>query len=257
MTIGSAYTATLIIQSDDPVSDTYRVPVSMTVIAPVIELSLSPAEMTQSSPPGTVVNYLLTIRNIGNVPDTYDLTLEDQDWPALLQGNPASLEPGEEAEISIFVFIPSSAQDTEMDVMTVRATSRESTLVSATTELTTVALYQRLPRLTPSEASLIGGIGGMVEYHLTLWNFSSVTDTIDLTVESDWVVDLPFTSYTLESFEYVEFTVQVYVPVSVSEGDMDVAILTATSESDPLASDSTSLYTYAGIGRTYIPLVEK
>ena len=116
---------------------------------------------------------------------------------------------------------------------------------------------EKAPRLTPPEATLIGDAGEVVAYQLTLWNFSLVTDKIDLSVDSDWVVDLPFSSYTLGSYEFVEFTVQVTIPAGVKLGDVDVALLTATSQSDPLATDASSLSTYVGIGRTYLPMLCK
>jgi hypothetical protein len=84
-----------------------------------------------------------------------------------------------------------------------------------------------------------------------------MADTFDLTVVSPWEVILPFTSVALDSFESVEFTVQVYIPASASQGDIGQAILTATSQTDPTASDSAILTTYAGIGWTYLPSVYK
>ncbi len=257
MPVGSIYTATLILKSNDPLSDTLRVPVAMTVIPAVIDVSLSPAEAAQSSPPGTVVSYPLTVRNEGNVSDLYTVTLEDQDWATIMTGSPLSLEPGEEGQVLIFVFIPGTALDGEFDAMTVRVTSGENALVSAVTQVTTTALYQRLPRLVPSEDSQIGKVGEMVEYHLTLWNYSVMADTFDLAVVSPWEVILPFTTVALDSFESVEFTVQVYIPASASQGDIGQAILTATSQTDPTASDSAILTTYTGIGWTYLPSVYK
>lgn len=257
MPIGNTYTATLILKSDDPLSDTIRVPIAMTIISPVIDVSINPEQVEKSSSPGTVVNYVLTLRNEGNVADFYSVTIEDQEWPTIMTGSPIYLAPGEESLINLFVFIPATAEDGSFDIMTVRAVSSENPLVSAFSELTTVALYQRLPRLLPSEDSQIGQIGGMVEYHLSLLNASVVEDTFILEIDSAWEAILPFDTVTLSSFESIEFTVQVFIPGEATLGAIGKAILTATSQSDPLASDSSLLTTYAGIAQNYLPAVYK
>ncbi len=260
MTIDSFYTGTLIIKSDDPVSDTFRVPVTMTVIAPVIEVGVLPTDITQTGLPGTVVYYEVTVSNLGNVPDSYEISLAGQFWPILLVDDQVSLGIGESAQVSLFVFIPTTAEDGDQDVMTLKATSHLRAGVSASSQLTTIAQLPpiaRIPRLYPSEVSLIGALGEMVEYELTLWNYSMVTDTIILSADSIWSVNLPETSFTLGSFEYADLIVQVFVPFDADIGAMDVAVITATSQGDPTAMDTTRLFTNAAIGHFYMPMISR
>jgi len=259
MSIGTYYTGTLLIKSTDPVSDTFTVPVTLTVIEPEIEVTLSPAASTASSPPGSMAQYLLTVQNNGNVPDTYSLSLEDADWPVLLLTHQVSLDPGESAEIPIIVFIPTSAEDGEIDEMSVVAASSADEViglnVSASADLSTRAFYPRIVRLTPATATKIGDVGAVIAYDLTLWNYSLVTDTIALTGESGWYMGMPETSFTLGSYEYAMVTVYVHVPFAAAPGDIDIQKIIATSQSDLLAQDTTRMTSHAGIMYIRLPMV--
>jgi hypothetical protein len=261
MSIGTYYTGTLLIKSTDPVSDTFTVPVTLTVIQPEIEMSLAPTMTAVSSPPGSTVQYRLTIQNNGNVPDTYDLSLQDDDWPTLMLTQQVSLDPGESAEILIFVFIPASAGDGEIDDFRVLAESSSDEVigldVSASADLSTRAFYTRIVRLTPATASMLGDVGEVMEYTLTLWNLSVVSDTIELHGEAGWEMDMSETRFTLDSFESAEVTVQVHIPWGAVPGELDTAMITATSQSDPGAWDETRLTTHAGEMHLFLPMVVK
>jgi hypothetical protein len=261
LTLDTTYNGTLIIKSDDPVVDEFTVPVSMTVIQPQIEVSFTPTTTAMSSPPGSMVQYQLTVQNNGNVPDTYDLSLQGDDWPVLMLTHQVSLDPGESAEIPIFVFIPNSADDGEIDEMSVVAASSSDAVmgweVSASADLSTRAFYNRIVRLTPAAASEIGDVGQVMAYHLTLWNLSLVSDTIELHGEAVWGTYISETSFTLDSFESANVTVYVHIPFGAAPGDLDVASIMAVSQSDAGAWDKTKLTTYAEKMYLFLPIMAK
>jgi uncharacterized membrane protein len=166
-----------------------------------------------------------------------------------------SLDVGESATLNVYVFIPSTAQDGEVDALTFRATSHLRADVAATAQLSTMAFYPRIVRLNPATASDIGDLGDVIAYEMTLWNYSMVTDTIELTSVSGWEMHMSQTIFTLGSYESVRVTVYVHVPFAAAPGDIDIQDLIATSQSDPTAHDVSRMTSHAGIMHLRLPLL--
>lgn len=87
---------------------------------------------------GMTVTYSIWITNTGDVTDTFDLTANGI-WTPTLSMSSMTLAAGESASITVWVYVPNSANDGDTDVATVTAVSQSDNAVSDTTDLTTTA----------------------------------------------------------------------------------------------------------------------
>jgi hypothetical protein len=108
-------------------------------------VELAPAEDALSGEPGDTVEYTLTLTNTGNVPDTFEITVEGNDWDVHLPETSFDLEAGENVDVILHVTIPADAEDGDFDVVTVTATSTGDAEVSASVVLTTTAMIEEEP----------------------------------------------------------------------------------------------------------------
>ena len=96
--------------------------------------------------------------------------------------------------------------------------------------------------LEPAEAAQTGLPGATLVYTLSLTNTGNTADTFDLSASGNaWEVSLSITQTTLGAGAGTEVAVQVAVPAEVLAGESDNASITATSQADPAASDSSLL----------------
>jgi uncharacterized membrane protein len=93
----------------------------------------SPAE------PAVTVDYTLTLTNSGNATDTFEITIEGNDWDVDLPDE-IMLAAGESVLIRVDVTIPANAEDGDSDMVTVTATSTGDASQFASLELTTTAV---------------------------------------------------------------------------------------------------------------------
>ncbi len=98
--------------------------------------------------------------------------------------------------------------------------------------------------------------GTTMTYTVWVTNTGDVSDAYDLSVSgAAWNTTLSDASVTLNAGEAVAVTVWVDVPASASGGEMDVAAVTATSQSDGSVSDSATLTTTVPTMGVYLPIV--
>jgi hypothetical protein len=143
MTVGGVYTASLILQSDDPINSRTVVSVTMNVVAPVYSLEVS-ADQVGSGEPGDIVTYTVTVTNTSEYPsDTYTVTLGASAYdtglgagedPMIVVG---PLAPGASATFVVRVHIPESALDGDHDTVQITVTSAGDPAQNAITNLTT------------------------------------------------------------------------------------------------------------------------
>jgi hypothetical protein len=99
-----------------------------------------------------------------------------------------------------------------------------------------------------------GEVGSTVVYSLSITNTGDVLDTFDLAAAGTWIANLSDDSLTLDAGESTIFTVSVEIPSGAANDDEDVTTVTATSQSDPTASDSSMVTTTAIVPTKYIYL---
>ncbi|NUM48206.1 MAG: hypothetical protein HUU38_26165, partial [Anaerolineales bacterium] len=99
-----------------------------------------------------------------------------------------------------------------------------------------------------------------ITYTVSVTNTGNVADIVSLTLTGNlWVSELSAPDVTLNAGETATFTVIVTLPAEAAVGDMDTVTITATSQTDPLVSASTTLTSSVGTNTTklYLPLITK
>ena len=103
--------------------------------------------------------------------------------------------------------------------------------------------------ITPSTDTKSGTAGTNVIYTLALTNNGSTADTFDLSLSGNtWQTTLQASSIgPLESGASTTIEVTVTLPDSGTNGDQDIATLTATSQGDPTQQAQASLTTVLSV----------
>jgi hypothetical protein len=106
--------------------------------------------------------------------------------------------------------------------------------------------------------SQAGFPGETVMYVLTLSNTGVLSDVYGITAVSTWDYTIsPTNTFSLAGGAVVTLTVAVDIPGSATNGDSDVATVTATSQTDPLISASVQLTTTVAFQKIYLPIIAK
>jgi hypothetical protein len=99
--------------------------------------------------------------------------------------------------------------------------------------------------LDVEEAAMTGMVGEMVTWTLSITNTGDMTDTFTLEATSMWTTTLAEDSVILDAGASSMVWAWVYIPASASDGEMDMATVTATSNNDMGESDSVEFTTTA------------
>ncbi len=109
---------------------------------PTYGVELSPTVQSAQAQPGDAVIYTHTLRNTGNVADSYSITASStQGWAALTSPTIVNLSPSATATITIQVTVPATATTGMSDTATVQATSTLSPTTQAQASDTTTAVH--------------------------------------------------------------------------------------------------------------------
>jgi subtilisin family serine protease/CRISPR/Cas system CMR-associated protein Cmr5 small subunit len=226
----------------------------------VYAVDLSPETQDAYGDPGVTVAYTLTLSNMGNVPDTYDLALADNLWEVTLSETSLALAVGESADIQVNVTVPADALADAMDMATIVATSTTDPMLSVSAVVNTYANAVYAIELTPLTDSAEDAPGTVVTYLLTLANQGNAVDTVTVAASGNlWEVNLPLDSFDVPVGGSVEVTVEVTIPADAMDGESDMVTITATSEGGMESSSNltTSASTEQEVGDIIIclPLV--
>ncbi|MCL4263291.1 MAG: DUF4397 domain-containing protein [Anaerolineae bacterium] len=139
LTVGSTYTGTLCVNSNDPVTPLVTVPLTLTVAAQSFGVEVAAEDADLSGDAGTTVTYTVWVTNTGNVEDTFDLTATGV-WDATPSVASVTLAAGGTTSVMVTVDIPAGVEDGDMDVTTFTATSQSDASATDSVDLTTTAV---------------------------------------------------------------------------------------------------------------------
>jgi hypothetical protein len=209
-------------------------------------LLLEPQQDALYGDPAEVVEYILTLTNIGNITDAFGITFEGNDWDVHLAEDEFTLEAGESATVNVQVTIPPETMAGEFDSVTITATSAGDEDLSASSTLTTTtnAIYGLM--LEPEQNTLSGDPGTIVSYNLSLTNIGNLSDTYALaSVGNGWELNLSEENVELGAGENTEIRVDIAIPPNALAGEFDVVSVTATSVGNNSFSATSTLTTGA------------
>jgi uncharacterized repeat protein (TIGR01451 family) len=245
------------------VSDTVSL-TTTAVVNVVYGVQLS-ADEAQSGTVGTAVTYTVAITNTGNVQNSFALAQTGGAWAAALSETNILLDAEASTTFEVVVTVPLTAADGQFDTAVLQATGNGG--VTATVSLTTTAIVVEPPptygaQLSADTPAQSGDAGTTITYTLHLTNTGDVQDTFNLSVAGVWTADLSTTSIMLGAGSSAQFTVVVNIPANATNGQNDVATVTATSQTANTATDTAQLTTTAEVSppsnpTIYLPLITR
>jgi len=127
-----------------------------------VEVTISPDEKTGL--PGEDLTFTVTVKNTGEIEDSYDLTvIDDAGWGATLSENLLTIPVGENGAVFVSVTIPSDAVKDDFTIITVTATSRgDPTKSSGAACYATVGEEGRFPVLPLIVGAVAVGGGAVI-----------------------------------------------------------------------------------------------
>jgi len=225
------YYATLIIQSNDPGTPQFRVPVTMTTVA--YGVTLEPLTDAKSGDPGATVTYTLQVTNTGTASDTFNVDVSGHAWPTIAPNRIGPLVAGDSANVDVTVTIPPGVADCAPDAASVIVASQGDNTQSVTATLTTTAnvVYGVTARPVTDVQSDSPGV--VVTYTLQVTNTGNITDTFDVVISGHaWPTTAPATVDTLAAEESANVIATVSIPANAVGGETEIAIITITSRGD-------------------------
>lgn len=219
---------------------------------------ISPDSGTARGDPGQTITYTLMVTNVGDIVDTYDITINDAFWPTYAPPTVGPLAPGESTSVDITVSIPLDALADAGDYSSVRFSSQLPGTLHASAAFATIANAVYGLQASAEAANLAAPASGVpVTYTLTITNLGNITDTFDLSLSSNWLIDTPTTVGPLAVGESAQVIVVIYVPFEAHSGDVNLATLTFISQGDPSRLQTIELTTLAGWYDLFVPFSVK
>ncbi len=242
-----------------PISATDDDTATVTVAGLVTGVQLS-ADDAQSGAVGSVVTYTVSITNTGNASNGFLLELLSNNWATVLVTDTIILDAGASTTFAVAVTVPITAADGEMDTAVIQATAGVGRFagggsVDAVSLTTTAVANPTYGVQLSADDAQSGDAGTTITYTLHLTNTGDVADTFALSVAGVWTADLSTSSITLGAGESEQFTVVVSIPSNATNGQNDVATVTATSQTDGTATATAELTTTAVVAPPANPVI--
>ncbi len=234
-------TVELLSTQNDDISGTLEV---TTTANAIYDFSAVPDAGQKSGDAGEVISYTVTIENMGNITDTYDIGYSGNDWTV---GGPAQVGPvarGQSADFVVQVTIPDDAMGLDTDDLLLTITSQGDDTAEKSLNLTTIAgaVYAFSAAADPDQKN--GDVGTDVNYTVEIENNGNITDTYDIQVAGhQWPVDGPQTAGPLGPGQSTAVDVTVAIPQDALGTASDTVVVTLTSQGDDSQSAEVTLTT--------------
>ncbi|MCO5191834.1 MAG: hypothetical protein M9928_20635 [Anaerolineae bacterium] len=240
VTVGAGASDTVTITVKSFVDPMVRDSVLLTTIATTPDVEITSPNDTQSGTMGNTVTYTLNVRNTGNQPDSFDLSVSNNSWATTLSDSSVGpLDPDESVAVEAYVVVGSGM----IDMATISAESTLDSDVSDSIVLNTLT-FEPGVAIDPDKTEGFGYETESVKYRLTISNTGEMTDTYGLVFgEEAWetVLSASLVGPVVPDSSQV-VTVTVVVPVG---GISDTVNVTATSAFVGTVYDTVSLTTTA------------
>jgi len=228
-------TVTATSQTDNTATDNDS-GVAQVDVARGVEVLISPEY--QSGEPSTVLDYTVTIRNTGNVDDTYDLTvIDNENWSPMLDNSSLSIPFGENQTTTLSVHIPENALGLTQDNITVTATGtgvENSASCIAQAEIVGDVEVSISPDYQENVPS------GTLEYEVTITNTGNFIDNYVLTASDNenWGSTVTPPSRIIDPGASDNAILSVTIPEKALGNKEATVFVTATSTENAEVSDS-------------------
>jgi len=206
----------------------------------------------RSGPPGRKLDYTVTVKNEGNVEDTYDLWASDNadpSWNPTVSPTSLTLTAGASGETTLTVTIPHNASLGAEDNITVIATSKENIDASDNASCVAQATALRMVEVSLSPENQSGPPGETLTYTVTIKNTGNVEDNYALAKSDNagWVDNITLSENLLEvpPGENKTTTLTVKIPDNAENCTRDNVTVTATSRVDNTIKNSASCTAHA------------
>ncbi|MBN2145800.1 MAG: hypothetical protein JW726_00370 [Anaerolineales bacterium] len=220
-------------------------------IAKYYALQVDAAHPTKDGIIGSSVEYQLSVTNLGNITDTYDIQATGV-WTASLSATLGPLPAGHQVSLPLTISVPIHAIIGSSDITTITVTSQGNSGKQGIVTLRTNALgiFARL-----SENSQTAHNSALpITYTMYLTNTATTTDTFAITVTSNWDVSYATLIGPLSSGEHTSMPLVVHLPNEAISGQVDEAIITITSQGYPERQVFLTMTTTTQWYRVYIPM---
>jgi carboxypeptidase T len=197
-----------------------------------IASELTPDSAADEGLPGEVITYTMEYTNGLAVAKEFKVTVTS-DWAVSAPSTLGTLGSLESASFDVAVSIPISATAGDNDSAIVKVTQVGNVNIYDTSQLVTTANANGVV-ITPTNVTQTGAPGSDVVYEMEVTNLGVLTDSFNLDLSSNWVASLSEnTTGPLAPGASESVVLTVSVPLEAVPGDMDTALITATSQSDP------------------------
>lgn len=230
-----------------------------------VTVSISPSE--NSAKPGEDVTFTVTVKNDGNVPDTYSLsTVDNAGWgPILSEDLLVNVQNGASQTVTLTVTIPVEAENDTKDSITITVTSQENSQVSDNASCIAHVIVKGRVEVTIEPTSKSGAKGETLNYSVTISNVGTDTDTFSLWVmdTNGWGPALSVISTTLKGgASRTGIKLSIKIPDNVADGDSTTIAVTArgtgydnSATCTAKAVGESSMWVYVGVAVAVIVMI--
>jgi uncharacterized membrane protein len=214
-----------------------------------VKVSISPSY--KGGKPGSVLDYTITVKNEGNIVDTYILTADySLDWELSISPTLLTIMPCENDTATLTVTIPEGAVPPASNNILIVVTSTENDQVKDNDSCTTYVFVKRVEvSISPDNRS--GAPGTTLTYSVTINNAGSVDDSYLLTVDDNlgWGPSVSPSSLSIPAGGNATATLTVTIPANADNCTRDEIYVIATSTSDPSVDGGDTCIAHAMIIR--------
>jgi len=203
---------------------------------------------SQENENGGTLAYTVTVKNLSNVQENFQLTRGDNSgWTLSLDDNWLLVPKGENRTTGLTVTIPANARGCTWDNVWVKATSQADNTKSDNESCLAHVTIVRGVQVSISPPYKSGQPESTITYTLTVMNTGNATDTYDLAVSDNenWSPIVSPSSLNVPPLENRTAEVRVTVPSGTLYCTEDNIIASAISRSDSTVKDNDSCIAHA------------